>query len=280
MQNLKPLLMLLLLCSVLFGSVEAQEQRRYTPQLMRVLVSDNSPHIFVDENSDYITILGAITEATALSFERHVNDSSRIKTLFIDSIGGDMIAAVRIAEILRSRKMTLVVDGRCLSACAQVIFVAAEKKVVMEGSLVGIHGIRILDSKGIELSLVELKSEVGERHQVDQPTWEHARRMLEKIKMFYESSNISTTLIDAFQTFEARRERFLSQRKHDYALEPCRSIRFWALNKEQLEQFGGRIEKFWFPNDMANRSQVLMDLGLAPNSVYFGDEAGLSVLCR
>ncbi len=66
--------------------------------------------------------------------------SSSITTFEVDSEGGDTAAALEIAELMMSRKIDLVVDGLCVSSCANYLFVAAERKLVKPGSVVGWHG--------------------------------------------------------------------------------------------------------------------------------------------
>ena len=46
--------------------------------------------------------------------------------------------------MIRQRKLRLVVDGRCLSACANYLFPAAIRKAVLPGSVVAIHGLSTL----------------------------------------------------------------------------------------------------------------------------------------
>ena len=61
---------------------------------------------------------------------------SRARYLHIFSEGGEVAAAVRIAREVRRHRVTVVVDGRCASACAQVIAVSgSELRVGPRGRL-------------------------------------------------------------------------------------------------------------------------------------------------
>jgi hypothetical protein len=61
-------------------------------------------------------------------------------TVILDSPGGITSAALDIAEIIQERKLNVVVDGTCLSSCANYLFLAGNKKSAKKFSLVGFHG--------------------------------------------------------------------------------------------------------------------------------------------
>jgi hypothetical protein len=61
--------------------------------------------------------------------------------LYVNSDGGNVSLALDIAEILISKKVNIIVDGFCVSSCANYWFLAAEKKFVMENSYVAFHGV-------------------------------------------------------------------------------------------------------------------------------------------
>jgi hypothetical protein len=60
------------------------------------------------------------------------------RVVISDSAGGNMQAAMRVAEVLRSNKVTTVVDGLCVSACA-LIFLGGEQRVITSTGAVGLH---------------------------------------------------------------------------------------------------------------------------------------------
>lgn len=76
------------------------------------------------------------------SMFRHINDvlTPQTSIIQIDSEGGDTAEALNIAELMKARKIELVVDGVCLSSCANYLFVAAETRKILSGSVVGWHG--------------------------------------------------------------------------------------------------------------------------------------------
>jgi hypothetical protein len=58
----------------------------------------------------------------------------------IDSKGGSVTAAFRIADKLRTADITLEVRGKCMSACAHIILPASRSREIREGSTIALHG--------------------------------------------------------------------------------------------------------------------------------------------
>jgi hypothetical protein len=57
----------------------------------------------------------------------------------VRSFGGSVVSAMALASLLRDRRATVVIYDYCLSACAAYLFIAAEKTLVLQGSLVAWH---------------------------------------------------------------------------------------------------------------------------------------------
>jgi hypothetical protein len=60
-----------------------------------------------------------------------------IRTVRITSQGGQIVEALRIAAIIQSREIDVVVKDFCLGACAQYIFVAGHQRRLEDQALVG-----------------------------------------------------------------------------------------------------------------------------------------------
>lgn len=84
-----------------------------------------------------LTIDGILDDSTQ-SRVRHLLDQ-RIEEVVLNSPGGSESAAIRIAEQLAEKDVTVVVQGECLSACAQYIFISGRRKEILNGSVVGCH---------------------------------------------------------------------------------------------------------------------------------------------
>lgn len=61
-------------------------------------------------------------------------------TLRIRSNGGNAEEAMLIGNQIIDQNLSLVVDGYCLSACANYVFLAAPKKTLLTGGALGFHG--------------------------------------------------------------------------------------------------------------------------------------------
>jgi hypothetical protein len=65
---------------------------------------------------------------------------SRQGLFVVRSKGGNAVAAIRLANILRDKEATVVIYDYCVSACADFFFVAAAATFVMKKSIVAWHG--------------------------------------------------------------------------------------------------------------------------------------------
>jgi hypothetical protein len=62
------------------------------------------------------------------------------KYIVVDSEGGDVLYALYIANKIYENKMHVIVDGICVSACANYILLAGKEKLITKKSIVGWHG--------------------------------------------------------------------------------------------------------------------------------------------
>jgi hypothetical protein len=63
----------------------------------------------------------------------------QVGALKIRSFGGNEEAAIAVAAVVKSRQLRVIVNGACLSACAQYILLSAKSVQVSPGSIVGFH---------------------------------------------------------------------------------------------------------------------------------------------
>jgi ATP-dependent protease ClpP protease subunit len=81
---------------------------------------------------------GRIQAGDDIAFRQAVTD--QVDTVVVNSGGGDVIPALRMAEVIRARKLRVVVDGACVSSCANYLFVAGLRQEVRPNSVVLWHG--------------------------------------------------------------------------------------------------------------------------------------------
>jgi len=104
--------------------------------LSRVVLADDA--IVLIEKST-VRLTGKITDDTpAILFtkiKRH-----QIKTLIVNSGGGETRAAMEIGTWMNDHQVNIEVDEKCFSSCANYLFTAASHKTIRPGALVAWHG--------------------------------------------------------------------------------------------------------------------------------------------
>ena len=266
------------------GSV-AQRDHARSPHQMREkgLRHLNISLVGLEQESMELVLIGTIDAGMAQAVKEHT-ERYPIRAVVVDSYGGNIDSAMDIAAILRAKKLDLIVDGRCLSACANYLFPAAARKTVLPGSVVGIHNVSVtyLDKGAVTLvpstdaaQLFQSKGDMGSLAQF--------QRMQRREQAFYRAMGIKQ---DNYQAYL----RYLANRKANFGTETiarkeathdgCPPVEMWALDRAQLEAMGVQgIGAFWFPATDGEKQELALDLGLSPTFLYFGSAKGMAQLC-
>lgn len=102
--------------------------------------------IIVPDNGTIIALKGDIEEGDTEAAEaliKSINDDGRlVSALQLDSPGGGLAEAVRLAELIRRAKVPTVVaaGSRCASACF-IVFAAGVEKFASFDAAIGVHGV-------------------------------------------------------------------------------------------------------------------------------------------
>ena len=72
---------------------------------------------------------------------RGIADPAAVKSLVVTSDGGWIEPAIDLAELAERHRWLVVVKDKCLSSCANYVFLARTEKVVLPRSLLGWHGL-------------------------------------------------------------------------------------------------------------------------------------------
>ncbi|MDE1145579.1 MAG: hypothetical protein PW843_03025 [Azospirillaceae bacterium] len=75
------------------------------------------------------------------------NLTPETRTLVLSSGGGDVAVALAMARMIHERRLNVVVDGRCASACAVLLFLAGDQKAVRPGAVLEFHSTNSLDPR-------------------------------------------------------------------------------------------------------------------------------------
>lgn len=99
---------------------------------------------------------GALNEASVSRFLSLVEEHDvEINTLVINARGGPIHVGQRLGLWVHERQLTLVVEGICLSSCANYVFTAAPRKIIRANAVVAWHG------SAQQWSLIEAAEDAG-----------------------------------------------------------------------------------------------------------------------
>jgi hypothetical protein len=224
-----------------------------------------------------IALIGEIDATSVDGVTRILPGAAPPKTLYIDSHGGDIRAAIRLANFVRDHKVRVVVVGRCFSACANYVFSGALSKEVTPGSLVGIHSKQFNYKDGDKFVVLNTSQPREQARILGTPaTRKEYNELLGLERAFYAKAGISTRYHDAYTAFDVARgwNKQASPAR-------CRNVDLWLLTRVQLETMGVRgIGAFWAPASAAEARATVVKLGLKENQVFFGSPAELAGLCK
>lgn len=220
-----------------------------------------------------VALVGAIDGNVVASIRRIGSARVPIRTLYIDSIGGDIMSAIDLALYLREQRVHVVVAGRCFSACANYVFTGAVTKSVLPGSLVAIHGLRyqyhgadgMTEAGGIDAA--------KKLQAVDAGAPARLAAIVHREQAFYRQVGIDQSHHQAFARYEQARQG----RKASAA---CPAIELWALGKADFDAMAIHgLREVWTPGTADEARSTGRDLGLTPATLYFGSKGNLERLC-
>ncbi len=272
---------LLVMCAMWPASGAAQVP---TPAHIRETVARNLSFSLtvLDAGARQVTLIGTIDAAMAEQFKAAVADG-HVVTVVVDSYGGDIASAMDIVDLIRQRGMHVLVDGRCLSACASYLFSAAATKTVLPGSVVAIHGLTLRYSDGVQMKqATESQTDELFRSSTMVGNRDFFNRLMARQNEFYRQLGVRSDLRDSFARYLFHRKQLLGTDMitAQQQVPGCPPAQMWALDKAQLEAAGVRgIGAFWTPSGDEQKARLLRDLGLPAEFLYYGPATGLEQLC-
>jgi len=250
--------------------------------------------IAYEPGSTAMTVIGPIDFDLYWDFDKLLKAHPEIRTIYIDSGGGAMASAMLMADLIHDRKMTLIVEGLCASACAQFLLPGAADKRVEAGSIVAIHaagwasdpvhGAMLATGNEVVPALwsdaIGKMFEPGSLQRFKQIWLRYKAERMEKD--FQQKYHIDPVFADAFGAYLTRRKKLLGI--EDVAARPgsadCPRIAVWVLDKEQLESIGVRgFSAFWFPKGEDERRRQDRAFLQLPGGLFFGSKEQLDRYC-
>jgi hypothetical protein len=103
----------------------------------KYVLSKSAPRISTSSSGDAV-FTGRIERTSKNILADYIRDNGAPKRLRVTSAGGDLLAALVMAESITKHAISVVVDGYCLSSCANTL-ISASNDVRLRG-VVGFHG--------------------------------------------------------------------------------------------------------------------------------------------
>ncbi|QPF85386.1 RDD family protein [Bradyrhizobium genosp. L] len=119
------------------------------------------PHQFrVLANGRTLEFSGGITFGVAKEMENFLGAMGNIRTVRLNSTGGRMLEAQKMADLIKARELTTYVAQDCLSACT-VVFLGGKDRVLLKGrGRLGFHQVRFAGMTSASRSLA-MSSEIA-----------------------------------------------------------------------------------------------------------------------
>ncbi|MFN3656925.1 MAG: GYF domain-containing protein [Pseudolabrys sp.] len=92
----------------------------------------------VMRNGRELEFSGGISFGVATEFAQFLNAMGALQTVHLNSIGGRIGEAKRIANLIKTRGLDTYVAGRCLSACT-IVFLSGRNRLIAPGAKIGFH---------------------------------------------------------------------------------------------------------------------------------------------
>jgi hypothetical protein len=110
----------------------------------RVALADITvqPAVFQIVGADVLCVKGEFTFDSPERMKA-ISKPAEVKYLVIESGGGIVLPAIRLAKLAKRHHWILVLSGGCYSSCANYVFLADTDKFVLQGAFVGWHGLPI-----------------------------------------------------------------------------------------------------------------------------------------
>ncbi len=124
-------------------------------------ISKDGYTLTVDD--DQMTIGGRVTWGLYDEVAKALDGNSNIQTVVLNSTGGIVPAGLRIAGLIKARKLDTLTTGNCMSACT-VAFVAGERRLLRKGAKLGFHSEAEVFKDGGEGNAPDLLTRLSKEH--------------------------------------------------------------------------------------------------------------------
>ncbi|MDI6797816.1 MAG: hypothetical protein QMD09_12770 [Desulfatibacillaceae bacterium] len=161
--------------------------------------SETPAKILVQGETAYFT--GYINGKNSSDFMQAVRGKN-IRTVVLNSTGGEINAGMDMGLWIFENKVDVVIDGLCMSSCANYLFVAGRNKTLLPGSVVAWHG-SAMQSNMLSRGQVEeqLRQAIGgkpiqepEFEALVEQTWDYMVKSREKQAAFFSKIGVDENI--------------------------------------------------------------------------------------
>jgi len=102
--------------------------------------NDSMPKVTITGSAqgDMLALRGTLGEGSSTSFAEFIKASPQVKTIILNSPGGRLLEAQKIADLLKARGLNTYVEEQCASACTY-IFLAGQDRAATPNASIGFH---------------------------------------------------------------------------------------------------------------------------------------------
>jgi hypothetical protein len=229
--------------------------------------SHDSPATGTLAASDILCINGKIRSGAGSELVEKVRALPPSSTVVIRSPGGEVEAAMELAEVLHAHDVTVIATDLCFSSCAVYLLAAGARRIVAPNTLLGFHGgVPQPDRKRLASELTATGS--SDPAAIDR-FHAYAMRTRERQDRLLASLGIAPDLFDWMDRFNA----LSSERQQELC--PKEAIG-WVLSPTLLARLGYGIDSHRGPNSAETLRQVLVARGRSSDMLCYVDEAALA----
>ncbi|QJR15087.1 hypothetical protein [Usitatibacter palustris] len=184
-----------------------------------------------DPENALVSFLGPISPERVETFIRAIDPKGATK-LVINSSGGDGAAGLKFGRWVWEHKLDVEVQGLCVSACANYVFPAGQKKIICPGSLVLWHGS--MEQKDVRALVNQYEGMLLRIYTGPSPVTEVERQFLEDKRLHFNSARelreLQGRLYDDLQVNEYITR--LGQEPVDFGID------MWTVTPRVMQRFG------------------------------------------
>ena len=198
-------------------------------------------------------------QTNRIDYEKLKN--STFDFVYVNSLGGEVLTAIKLGRIINERRIPVFISGICLSSCANYIVPAASKVIILENSYVGFHGTPQRHEKSYSENLEKaridrwLKPSNGKSmYNYSIEDIDHSISISKKDKQLFKEITLNEVnyfldigIDEAYATsFSYTRKRVLESTK--VACRPSRKL-YFILGPKHAHAYGIPISNSWFPKN-------------------------------